>query len=384
MWRVAVLATAVLQPSAQLLLDGSPAPEELVLEVAKGVELALRGDYFLHTVGAERADQLVLEILDADKSRIAEHAPEPPLLAEVAQSGDPLALVLRGRSPDRLRAADGDDLDPLEVQAEPPGHCLEGDPVGDPFDEDDGHGRDASLRNMATGGYLLQLGEVPYLEAWELQRSLAGAVSQGAIPDTVVLLEHPPVVTLGRRTDETAELHVPEDAEVEVVETDRGGKSTFHGPGQLVCYPILDLKRHGRDVEQYVRNLEEALIGTLVPLGVAGTRLEGLTGVWLERPPRKIASIGVHVSRWVTTHGYALNVDLDPAPFTDWITACGLEDAMFTTIARELSRPVTVDDVRPHAVAALEDIFGFELEELPAEDGAGLWPQPLHEQLAAG
>ena len=235
---------------------------------------------------------------------------------------------------------------------------------------------------MATGGYLLQLGEVPYLEAWELQRSLAGAVSQRAIPDTVVLLEHPPVVTLGRRTDESAELHVPEGAEVEVVETDRGGKSTYHGPGQLVCYPLLDLKRHGRDVKQYVRNLEEALIGTLQPLGVEGTRLEGLTGVWLARPPRKIASIGVHVSRWVTTHGYALNVDLDPAPFTDWITACGLEDAAFTTIARELGRPVTADEVRPHAVAALESVFGLELEDLPAEDGLGLWPQPLHAQLA--
>jgi lipoyl(octanoyl) transferase len=176
---------------------------------------------------------------------------------------------------------------------------------------------------------------------------------------------------------------VPESTDVEVVETNRGGKSTFHGPGQLVCYPILDLKRHGRDVKQYVRNLEEALIGTLAPLGVEATRLEGLTGVWLERPPRKIASIGVHVSRWVTTHGYALNVDLDPAPFTDWITACGLEDAMFTTIACELDRPVPVEEVLPHAVAALEDIFGLELEELPTEDGAGLWPQPLHAQLAA-
>jgi lipoyl(octanoyl) transferase len=235
---------------------------------------------------------------------------------------------------------------------------------------------------VATGGYLLQLGEVPYLEAWELQRSLAGAVSQSAIPDTIVLLEHPPVVTLGRRTDETAELHVPEGAEVEVVETDRGGKSTFHGPGQLVCYPILDLKRHGRDVKQYVRNLEEALIGTLAALDVEGARLEGLTGVWLERPPRKLASIGVHVSRWVTTHGYALNVELDPAPFSDWITACGLEDAMFTTIARELGRPVTLDEVRPHAVAALEEVFALELEELPAEDGAGLWAQPIHAALA--
>jgi lipoyl(octanoyl) transferase len=102
----------------------------------------------------------------------------------------------------------------------------------------------------------------------------------------------------------------------------------------------------------------------------------------LARPPRKIASIGVHVSRWVTTHGYALNVDLDPAPFTDWITACGLEDAAFTTIAREVGCPVTVDEVRPYAAAALENVFGLELEELPAEDGAGLWPQPLHAQLA--
>ena len=236
---------------------------------------------------------------------------------------------------------------------------------------------------MSRGAYLLNLGETPYEEAWELQRSLAGAVSQGAIPDTVVLLEHPPVVTLGRRTDEAMEVHVPEDAEVEVVETDRGGKSTYHGPGQLVCYPILDLKRHGRDVKQYVRNLEEALIRTLAPLGLEATTLDGLTGVWLQRPPRKIASIGVHVSRWVTTHGYALNVDLDPTPFTDWITACGLEDAMFTTIARELERPVTVDEVRPHAVPALEEVFGLELEELPADDGMGLWPQPLHERLAA-
>ena len=232
------------------------------------------------------------------------------------------------------------------------------------------------------GAYLLQLGQVPYVEAWDLQRSLAGAVSQGAIPDTVVFLEHPPVITLGRRTDESAELHLPESASVEIVETDRGGKSTYHAPGQLVCYPILDLKRHGRDVKQYVRNLEEALIRTTAAFDVAGERIDGLTGVWLTRPPRKIASIGVHVSRWVTTHGYALNVDLDPAPFTEWITACGLEDATFTTIAREAGKPVSVDDVRPHAVAALAEVFDLELDEIPAEDGGGLWPQPRHGELA--
>jgi lipoyl(octanoyl) transferase len=235
---------------------------------------------------------------------------------------------------------------------------------------------------MATGAYLLDLGLVPYQEAWDVQRALAGAVSQGAIPDTVVLLEHPPVVTLGRRTDE-GELHVPDDAKVDVVETNRGGKSTFHGPGQLVCYPILDLRRHGKDIKKYVRDLEESLIRTVAPLGVEATRIEGLTGIWLERPPRKIASIGVHISRWVTTHGYALNVDLDPAPFTEWITACGLEDAAFTTIARELGRSVTVAEVRPLAHEALASVFGLSFEEIPAEDGHGLWNQPIHGNLAA-
>jgi lipoyl(octanoyl) transferase len=231
------------------------------------------------------------------------------------------------------------------------------------------------------GAYVMNLGLVPYREAWELQQSIAGAVSQGAIPDTILLLEHPPVVTLGRRTDE-GELHIPGNADVELVETNRGGKSTFHGPGQLVCYPILDLHRHGQDVKRYCRDLEEALIRTLAKVGVAGERIEGLTGVWLTRPPRKIASIGIHISRWVTTHGYALNVDLDPAPFTQWITACGLEDAAFTTIARELGRPMTVDEVRPHALAALAEVFELELEELPADAGHGLWPQPVHAQLA--
>jgi lipoyl(octanoyl) transferase len=235
---------------------------------------------------------------------------------------------------------------------------------------------------MAQTAYLLNLGETPYLEAWELQRSLAGAVSQGAIPDTIVLLEHPPVITLGRRT-ETNELHVPAGAAVEVVETDRGGKSTYHGPGQLIAYPILDLDRHGRDVKKYCRDLEEAVIQTVAPFGLEATRIGGLTGVWLQSPPRKICSIGVHISRWVTTHGYALNVDLDPAPFTDWITACGLEDAAFTTIARELGRELGVDEVRPHAASALADVFELELEEVPADEGVGLWEQPVHGTLAA-
>jgi lipoyl(octanoyl) transferase len=202
------------------------------------------------------------------------------------------------------------------------------------------------------------------------------------MPDTIVLLEHPPVVTTGRRTGED-EVHLPDSADIELVATDRGGKSTYHGPGQLVCYPILDLNRHGRDVKRYCRDLEEAVIRTLSVYDVKGERIEGLTGVWITPPPRKVASIGVHISRWVTTHGYALNVDLDPAPFTEWITACGLDDAEFTTLAAELGRSLAIDDVRPHAAAALAEVFDLALEELPADDGAGLWEQPVHEKLAS-
>jgi lipoyl(octanoyl) transferase len=216
---------------------------------------------------------------------------------------------------------------------------------------------------MPRAGHVLHLGVVPYEEGLALQRSVADAVTRGELPDTVLFLEHPPVITLGRRTED-GELHIPEGAQVDVVETNRGGKSTYHAPGQLVCYPILDLTRHGQDVKKYCRDLEEAIIRTVGAFGLAATRIDGLTGIWLVAPPRKIASIGVHITKWVTTHGYALNVDLDPAPFTQWITACGIEDALFTTMARELGRGVTVDEVRPAAAAAIAEVFDLELEPL--------------------
>jgi len=193
------------------------------------------------------------------------------------------------------------------------------------------------------GAYLMSLGLVPYGEAFELQRSLAGAVSQGAIPETVVFLEHPAVVTVGRRTETDVELHVPEGADVEIAETDRGGKSTFHGPGQLVCYPILDLSKHGKDVKRYVRDLEEALIRTLAAFELQGVTYEGLTGAWMPpgggQGPRKIASIGVHVSRWVTTHGIAVNVSCDLEPFS-LFHPCGHEGLAVTSVERETGRAV--------------------------------------------
>jgi len=209
---------------------------------------------------------------------------------------------------------------------------------------------------------VLNLGVVEYREAWDLQRRIADEVAAGKRPDTVLFLEHPPTITLGRRS-ETSELHVPDGADVAIVEVDRGGKSTYHAPGQLVCYPILDLTRHGQDVKRYCRDLEEALIRTMAAFDVSATRIEGLTGVWLESPPRKIASIGIHLTKWISTHGYALNVDLDPAPFTQWITACGLDGYAFTSMARELGRPLTVDEVRPAAAQAFADVFGVTLVE---------------------
>jgi lipoyl(octanoyl) transferase len=199
----------------------------------------------------------------------------------------------------------------------------------------------------------------------ELQRTIAAGVADGSLADTVLFLEHPPTITLGRRTEE-GEVHVPDGADVAVVEVDRGGKSTYHAPGQLVCYPILDLTRHGQDVKRYCRDLEEALIRTTAAFEIDATRIEGLTGVWLESPPRKIASIGIHLTKWVSTHGYALNVDLDPAPFTDWITACGLDGYAFTSMARELGRPASVEDVRPVAAQAFADVFRVTFEELPS------------------
>jgi len=231
---------------------------------------------------------------------------------------------------------------------------------------------------MAAAHLVSLPGLTPYDEALAFQRTVSEAVKDGAMPDTVILLEHESVITLGRRTDEAAELHLPDGLAVQVVETDRGGKSTFHGPGQLVCYPILDLNRHGRDLKKYVRDLEEAIIRTVAAFGIHAERIHGLTGVWMTAPPRKLASIGVHASRWVTTHGYALNVDLDPAPFTDWITACGLEDAQFTTMAHELGRSLSVEEVRAAAASAIAEVFGLELAALSLERATRLESQQGH------
>ena len=160
-------------------------------------------------------------------------------------------------------------------------------------------------------------------------------------------------------------------AEVDVVENDRGGKSTFHGPGQLVCYPILDLNRHGRDVKRYVRDLEEAVIRTGAAVGVEATRIEGLTGVWLESPPRKLASIGVHARDWVTWHGFALNVTTDLRYF-DLIVPCGIDAVEMSSIGRELARrgedspgsDALVAKVKASVSAAFGDVFTLDVADM--------------------
>ena len=191
---------------------------------------------------------------------------------------------------------------------------------------------------------IADLGTMPYLEALVLQREVARARITGQVPEDVLLLvEHPPVVTLGRSTKAqhlTTPVELLEARGVEVHESERGGDVTFHGPGQLVGYPIVDLKRHRQDLHWYLRQVEEALIRGIATHGVPGERSAGYTGVWTRGPgeaheARKLASIGVHARDWVTWHGFALNVNTDLAYF-DLIVPCGIAGVDMTSLAREL------------------------------------------------
>jgi lipoyl(octanoyl) transferase len=192
---------------------------------------------------------------------------------------------------------------------------------------------------------IVALGRVPYREALALQRNLARRVAAGAAPDTLLLCDHPPVVTLGRASRPEHLLLSREEIArrgVEVVEVERGGDVTYHGPGQLVGYPVLDLRRHGQDLHRYLRALEEALIRAAAAFGVEAGRVAGRTGVWVE--DRKLASIGIHVSRWVSWHGFALNVTEESLPGFDLIVPCGLAGVRMTALSREAGRPVALEE----------------------------------------
>jgi lipoyl(octanoyl) transferase len=202
---------------------------------------------------------------------------------------------------------------------------------------------------------------VDYLEAWELQRQVHAGVAAGEQPPTVLLLEHPPVFTAGKRTDPHERPVDPGGAAV--IDVDRGGKITFHGPGQLVGYPIVPLPDHVKVVD-YVRRLEEALIGACRELGVESARVPGRSGVWLQADAgrdlgaRKVAAIGIRVSRGVTMHGFALNCDVDLGWY-DRFVPCGIADAGVTSLTEELGRRVTVSAVLPVVERHLRELLDW-------------------------
>ena len=207
---------------------------------------------------------------------------------------------------------------------------------------------------------------VPYDQGLALQSNIHTEVSEGARPDTLILLEHPHVFTLGRRGEErdilvdTAGL---ERLGVEVFRTDRGGEVTYHGPGQLVGYPIVNLRRWGGGPLKYVRSLERLIVEVLAEFGIAGSSAGRPTGVWVRG--RKIAAIGVKVSRRVTTHGFALNVSTDLSYFNH-IVPCGMPDAAVTSVSAELGRKVTLDEVVPIVSEKFGEVMRLAIAQRPA------------------
>jgi lipoyl(octanoyl) transferase len=227
---------------------------------------------------------------------------------------------------------------------------------------------------MTAEVWCVKPGQVGYGESRELQKRLEAARQNGEIPDVLLLLEHPPVYTKGRRST-ADELPMGEDwyrmQGIEVTDTDRGGRVTYHGPGQLVGYPIVDLGAYGDDVHEYIRRMERVMIESLGEWGVEAGCIEGQTGVWVG--DRKIGSIGVHVDRGVTTHGFAINVNNDLQPF-EWIVPCGIEACRMTSLTRELGAEQDMGAF----MNTVARVFGelYEREPLDVEPSE-LTPGPL-------
>ncbi len=191
-----------------------------------------------------------------------------------------------------------------------------------------------------------------YPESLAAMRELVTSRRAGSIGDTLVLVEHPPVVTVGVEGDDgsAAASGLP------VVTVERGGQATYHGPGQLVGYPIVDLSPRGRDVRRFVHDVEEIVVRAIAAFGLTGVHVKGRRGVWVDGT-RKIASIGIAVDHWVTFHGFALNVSVDLAAFHRF-HPCGFDGQVMTSVERELHRPTSVAEVRPHVVRAWQEVFG--------------------------
>jgi lipoyl(octanoyl) transferase len=207
-----------------------------------------------------------------------------------------------------------------------------------------------------------QLGRLDYAEGLRLQRELVAQRKVEAIPDTLLLLEHPHVYTLGRNAKRQHLLVSDEQLRAlgaQLFETDRGGDITYHGPGQLVGYPIFDLAKHRRDIAWFMRSLEEVFIGVARDFGVAAGRLEGAPGVWVGND--KLVAMGVHVSRWVTSHGFAFNVSTDLRYF-DWIVPCGLRGKGATSLEKLLGHLVEMEAVIERVVKRFAEVFDLQIE----------------------
>ena len=224
------------------------------------------------------------------------------------------------------------------------------------------------IRESMKECWVVELGLTGYLPAWDLQRRLVAARKSGAIQDVLLLCEHPHVITLGRngkREHLRASDQLLRQMGVEFQHTDRGGDITYHGPGQMVGYPILSLGEIRRDVVWYVRQLEEAMIRATADFGVEAGRKAGMTGVWVQRPAgeEKLAAIGVHISRWVTSHGFAYNVATDLRYF-DLIVPCGIPDKRPTSLERLLERSVRLSEVAPRIVERFGEVFGLAMRPM--------------------
>ena len=213
--------------------------------------------------------------------------------------------------------------------------------------------------NDAIALEVQDLGLVPYAEALALQADLVGRRRAGDIPDQLLLLQHPHVITLGTassRAHIVADQSRLQELGIDLVEGGRGGDVTYHGPGQLVGYPILDLEPDRKDVHRYLRDLESVLVHTLGEMGIQGEPVPDLTGVWVDG--RKIAAIGVRISSgWITSHGFALNVSNDLS-FFETIVPCGIQDVSVTSVSQELGRPVGVPDILGIVSRAFSEVFG--------------------------
>jgi lipoyl(octanoyl) transferase len=213
--------------------------------------------------------------------------------------------------------------------------------------------------------WFVDLGVIPYAEAFALQRQVVAARKVGCVPDVLLLCQHPHVITLGRNGKHEHLLgseRLLAEMGVTCCESDRGGDITYHGPGQLVGYPILDLSRIRKDVVWYVRQLEETMIRATADFGIAARRVEGKTGVWVEGPggvAEKLAAIGVHLSRWVTSHGFAYNVNTDLCYF-DLIVPCGIRDCRAVSLEKLLGTPADFSAAAQKIVARFGEVFGIE------------------------